>query len=92
MKPISTITHPVVGFVVLLCATGIRDLMVSVVSIDKILQDGAGLEDADGLPALQLVSQSGDPPVRIDLEKPWFFLRVFLQLDGCCLISSLAPS
>lgn len=66
--------------------------MVPVVSIDKILQDGAGLEDADGLPALQLVSQGGDPPVRINFEKPWFFLRVFLQFNGCCLITSLAPS
>ena len=66
--------RPVVHLVVLPGSPGIADLVVCVILFDEILEDGAGLEEADGLAVGEGVGDRGDAPVRVDGEEPGFFL------------------
>lgn len=49
---------------------GIRDLVLRVIAINKILHDGPTLEQADGSPVREGVRQSRDTPIGVDLQEP----------------------
>lgn len=48
-------THPAVDIVVLPGAPGVRDLVVRIITVGEVLQDGAALEDVDRLAVLKFV-------------------------------------
>ena len=56
--------------------------MVLVVTVDEVLEDGSGLEDANGLAIGPCVSEGGNAAVGVDFEEPWLLLGVVSQLDG----------
>lgn len=62
--------EPVGHLVVLTCALGERNLVVGVVLLHQILQDAARLEQADLLAVGELVCQSWDTAIGVDLEEP----------------------
>ena len=74
--------EPALGLVVLLAALRVRDLVVFIVALDKVLHDGARLEQRDGRAVLELVGQSRDAAVGVDLEEPWLLLDVFGDVDS----------
>lgn len=77
------VTNPVVGLVVLLCAMGIRELVVLVVFVDEVQQDRTALKQSDSLVA-QLVRYSWDSSIWIDLQEPVFlFKRSVSALRTC---------
>ena len=45
--------------------------MVWVVAVDKVLHDGAALEQVDGLAVCERIRQGRNASVGVDLEKPW---------------------
>lgn len=62
--------EPVGHLVVFTGALGEGNLVVGVVLLHQILQDAAGLEQADRLAVGELVCQGWDTAIGVDLEKP----------------------
>lgn len=62
--------QPVVHLVVFAGALGEGDLVVGVILLCQVLQNAAGLEQADLLAVTESVRQSGDAAVGVDLEEP----------------------
>lgn len=83
--------EPVVNFVRLTATGGIGDLVLDfIVLLDEILHDAAGLKEADRLAIGEGVCKSGNAAVWIDLEKPWLFLGVGLDVDFVDFIGETA--
>ena len=72
---------PVVDFIALAGTLGVGDLVLRVVLLDEVLQDGTGLEEADLLAVGEGVSHGWDAAVRVDLEEPGLLLGVFGSVD-----------
>lgn len=56
--------------------------MVLVVSVREVLEDGTALKNANLLAVWQLVRQSGQAAVGVDLEEPGLLLLILHHLDG----------
>lgn len=69
-------TYPVVHLPVLARAARVRHLVLGVVAVDQVLQDGSALEDADGLAVREGVGNGRDAAVGVDLEEPRLLLTV----------------
>lgn len=63
-------------------AVRIRDLVILVVLCNQVQHDRATLENLDLAFILVFVGQSRDASIWIDLEKPWLFLFVFIEVYG----------
>lgn len=63
----------------------IRDLVILVIAINKILQDGARLKNAN-LFTVKSVGDGGDAAVGVDLKEPRLLLLVLAHLDGVHLV------
>jgi hypothetical protein len=61
--------------------TRVRDLVVLVVSVHKILQDRAAFPDLELLAVLICVDDGWNATVGVDVEIPLLFLLVFKKLD-----------
>lgn len=79
-------THPADHLPVLPRPIWVRDLVILVIPGDEVLQDGATLKDADGLPVLGGVGDGRDAAVGVDLEEPGLLLLVVLEADGAHLV------
>ena len=55
--------------------------MLGVEPFDLLLHDRSGFEQIDLLSIREGVGDGGDAAVGIDLEEPFFFLRVFGDVD-----------
>lgn len=73
---------PAQGLPMLLRADGVRDLVVLVEPGDNVQQDGTGFENLDLLAVLELVGQSRDTAVGVDLEVPRLLVLVLEYTDG----------
>lgn len=60
--------------------------MFRIVLLDEILHDRAGFEKSDGLAILKAVSQSWNPTIWVDFEKPWLLLGVFNNINLVYLV------
>ncbi len=78
--------EPVGHLVVFTRARGKADTVVTVVLLDQILEDAAGLEDADRLAVGEGVGDGRDAPVRVDLEEPRLLLSVGRDVDVLNLV------
>ena len=63
----------------------IRDLVVHIVAVDEILQDGTAFPDFELLSVLVRVDDGWDATVGVDIEVPLLFLLMFKELDWACL-------
>lgn len=59
----------------------IRNLVVLIVPVDKILQDGATFPDLEVVATLVCVDDGRDAAVGVDVEEPLLLLLVFEELD-----------
>ena len=75
------VEEPIVDFVGFAGAARVRDLVVRIVLLGEVLEDGAGFEDADLLAVGEGVGDGGDAAVGVDFEEPGFFLGVFGDVD-----------
>jgi hypothetical protein len=73
--------YPVCHLPVLFGPTGIRDLVVPVVPVYEILQDGTAFPDFELLAVLVRVDDGWDAAVGVDVEVPLLFLLMFKELD-----------
>ena len=55
---------------------GIRNLVVGVIARNKILHNGAGLEQANTLAITESVGQGGDAAIGVDGKEPRLLLYV----------------
>lgn len=78
--------EPVVDLVRFTRALGVADEVIFVVSLDEILHDRAGLEEANRLTIREGICQGGDPAIGIDFEKPRLFLNVLSDIHMVRLI------
>jgi hypothetical protein len=60
----------------------VRDLVVLVIAINKVLEDGTALEDADGLAVGELVSNGRNAAIGVDLEEPGLLLLIVTHANG----------
>lgn len=56
--------------------TRVRDLVVLVVAVDEVLEDGTRLKDANGLAVGPCVSDGGNAAVGVNFQEPWLLLGV----------------
>lgn len=73
--------EPVVDLVAFTGAFGIGDLMFRVVLLNQVLHDATGLKKTNCSAVGERICQSRDSSIGIDLEEPWFLLRVFGDVD-----------
>jgi len=78
--------EPVVDFVAFARPFGVGDLVLGVVLLDEVLEDGAGLEEADLFAVGEGVGHGWDAAVRVDLEEPWLLLGVLGEIDFVDLV------
>lgn len=76
------LTYPAGDFPVLTRPMRIRNLVVFVVAVRQVLQDGTALKDADLLAVLKLVRQGGDATIGVNLQEPRLLLLILHHLDG----------
>lgn len=55
--------------------------MLAIIPIDEVLHNAPALENANRLAIGELIRQSRDAAVGIDLQEPGFFLCVLLERD-----------
>jgi len=60
------IAHPAVDLIVFPCSLRIRNFVIGIISVDKVLQDITALKDANRGPISELVSDSRDATVGVD--------------------------
>ena len=68
--------EPVVDFVAFTRPFRIGDDVFSVVLLDQVLHDAAGLEKPDHLAVGKAIRQSRNPAVGVDFQEPRFLLRI----------------
>jgi hypothetical protein len=71
------VTYPARHLPVLFGTTGIRDLVVLVIPLHKILQDGTTFPDLEFVAVLICVDDGWETAVWVDGKKPLLFLFVF---------------
>lgn len=73
--------YPACHLPVLFAAMGIRNLVVLVVPVHEILQDGATFPDLELMATLVRVDDGRNASVGVDVEIPLLFVFVFKELD-----------
>ena len=68
----------------------IADLVLSIVAFDEVLHDRPRLEEIDGFPIGESVSERWNAPIGIDGCEPWFLLCVLGDIDLLNLIGQTA--
>lgn len=76
------ITYPGHHLPVLRRVARVRHLVVLVVAVYKVLENGSALKDANGLAIRPLVGDGGDAAVGVNLEEPRLLLFILAHLDG----------
>ena len=76
------ITYPGHHLPVLRRVARVRNLVVLDVAVDKVLENGTALKDANGLAIRPLVGDGGDAAVGVNLEEPRLLLLILAHLDG----------
>lgn len=74
--------EPVVHLVVFAGALGERNLVLWVILVRQVLQDTTRLEQADFLTIGELVGQSGNPAIGVDLKEPAMYQLVSDETTG----------
>ena len=62
-------------------ATGVRYLVILVISVHEILQDGTAFPNLELLAVLVLVDDGWDATVGVDVEEPRLFLLMLREID-----------
>lgn len=78
--------EPVVNFVAFAGPFGVGDLVLGVVLLNEVLQDGTGLEEADLLAIRESVGHCWDAAIRVDFEEPGLLLGVLGKVDFMRLV------
>lgn len=73
--------QPIPHLIILARSARVRKLVLGVIVVHQILQDTAGLEQADFLAVAECVGDGGDATVGVDFEEPGFLLHVFADFD-----------
>ena len=81
--------YPACHLPVLFGPTRIRDLVVPIVPVHEILQDGTAFPDFELLVVLVRVDDGWDATVGVDVEIPLLFLLMFKELDWAYLQAEL---
>lgn len=81
--------YPVIDLPMLPRAVGVRDLVVLVISVHKVLHDGGTLKKPNGLAIFKGVRQGGDAAIGVDLQEPRLLLRVLAKFNVCSLRARL---
>ena len=85
-------TYPASRLPVLFGPMRIRDLVVHIVPIHQILQDGTAFPDLEPLTDLVGVDEGWDSTVGVDVEVPLLLLLVFKKFDWAYLYAKLCQS
>lgn len=81
--------YPACHLPVLFSLTRIRNLVVLIVPVHEILQDGTALPDFELLAVLVRVNDGRDATIGVDVEVPLLFLLMFKELDWVHLYAEL---
>lgn len=68
------------------------NLVLRVVSLNKVLHDASRLEKINGFAIREGISQCRDASVRVDCPEPWLLLGVFADVDLLCLVGYTGTS
>lgn len=75
------VEQPVVRLIVLARSLRVRDLVLGVVALNKVLHDAARFEQVDGFAIGKLVGQSRNAAIGVDGKEPVFLLSVLADID-----------
>ena len=78
--------QPIIHLLCLARAARVRDLVIRVILLDKILQDASGFEQTDLLTVREGVRNGRDATIRIDFQEPGLLLGVLPNVDFVNLV------
>lgn len=73
--------QPIVRLIPLSCTPRVRDLVLRVVAVYKVLHDTSRFEEIDSLSIGEGIGECRDAAIRVDGEEPVFLLRVLTDFD-----------
>lgn len=80
--------YPAGDFPVLGSTLGVRNLVVLVVPLHEVLQDGAALKDANLL-AVQGICEGGNAAIGVDVEEPLLLLLILHHFNVVHLLGGV---
>lgn len=89
--------QPVVHVVPLAATLGVRDLVISIVTLDQVLHNASGFEQVDRLAIRKLVGEGWNTAIGVDSEEPILLLCILADVDllnfvgKSVIVSVIAP-